>query len=41
MLEDKSRYEEIDVSTYPQIESAILCNLDSEKLDAFPYMPQH
>ena len=41
MLDDKSRYDEIDVSTYAQIESAILCNLDSDKLDNFPYTDTH
>ena len=41
MLEDRSRYEQVDSSTYAEIESAIICNATEERLNAFPYTAQH
>tara|TARA_R100001082_G_scaffold58323_1_gene32321 strand:- start:278 stop:1585 length:1308 start_codon:yes stop_codon:yes gene_type:complete len=41
MLEDTSRYNRVDASTYASIESAIICNLDEERLKRFPYAFSH
>ena len=41
MLEDTSRYNRVDASTYASIESAIICNLDEERLKRFPYTFSH
>ena len=41
MIEDRSRYESVDSYTYAEIESAIICNLDEERLNRFPYSYKH
>ena len=40
-MQDQSRLDEINSQMYPTIESAILCNLDIDKLNAFPYVSTH
>lgn len=40
-MQEYSRLDEMNSQMYPKVESAILCNLDIEKLNEFPYTASH